>query len=87
MQQAPGVHHRHRKNTQSMSLYENVKFGLVEYTLFGLIEHNGVLVDSGHYTCRIFHNQCWFNCNDITIEKAVLPGSSQNVYLLFYYRK
>ena len=82
-----GVHHRQRKNTQSMSVYESVKFGLVEYTLFGLIEHKGVLVDSGHYTCRIFHNQCWYYCNDITIEKAVLPGSSQNVYLLFYYRK
>ena len=54
-----------------MSVYESVKFGLVEYTLFGLIEHKGVLVDSGHYTCRIFHNQCWYYCNDITIEKAV----------------
>ena len=81
------VHHRHRKNNQSMSVYENVKFGLVEYTLFGLIEHEGVLVDRGHYTCRIFHNQSWFHCNDINIEKAVLPSSSQNMYLLYYLRK
>ena len=81
------VHHRHRKNNIRMSVYDKVKFGFVEYELFGLIEHHGVLVDEGHYTCFIFHEQCWFHCSDINIEKVLLPSSSQNTYLLFYFRK
>ena len=81
------IHHRHRKNNQNMTVYRNVKFGFVEYELFGLIDHHGVLVDNGHYTCFVYHDHCWYHCNDIKIEKAVLPSSSQNMYLLFYSRK
>ena len=81
------IHHRHRKNNQNMTVYSNVKFGFVEYELFGLIDHHGVLVDNGHYTCFVYHDHCWYHCNDINIEKAILPSSSQNMYLLFYNRK
>ena len=81
------VHHRHRKNNKRMSVYDKVKFGLVNYELIGLIEHHGVLVDDGHYTCLVFNDPHWFHCSDINIEKVVLPSSSQNVYLLFYSRR
>ena len=84
---ASNIHHRNRKDNQFMNIYEKVKLGFVEYKLLGLIEHLGVLVDSGHYTCLVNHNFDWFHCNDINIEKAILPCSSQNSYLLFYSRQ
>ena len=70
------IHHRHRKNNQNMTVYNSVKFGFVEYELFGLIDHHGVLVDNGHYTCFVYHDHCWYHCDDINIEKAILPSSS-----------
>ena len=81
------IHNRYRKNNKNMAVYDKVKLGFVEYELFGLIDHHGVLVDSGHYTCFVLYDHCWFHCNDINIEKAILPSSSQNMYLLFYFRR
>ena len=81
------IHSRHRKNNHCMSVYDKVRFGFVDYELFALIEHHGVLADSGHYTCIILHGNCWFHCNNINIEKVVLPSSSQNTYLFFFQRK
>ena len=71
---ASSVHNRHRKNNHCMSVYNRVKLGLVEYELFALIEHSGVLVDSGHYSCFVFHDGDWFHCSDINIEKIILPS-------------
>ena len=79
-------HQRNIKNTQPLVIYQKVRFGLVDYILFGVIEHLGVSVDSGHYTCYVSHDLDWYMCNDITVRKAVLPSDSKNAYLLFYKR-
>ena len=81
------LHHRYRKNSFPNPLYEKVRFGLVEYELFGVIEHHGVSVDSSHYTCLILHKDIWYMCNDHVITKVSLPSLSKNSYLLFYYKK
>ena len=81
------LHHRSRKDTFPMPLYDRVKFRLVEYQLFGVIEHLGVSVDSGHYTCLVLHKDCWYACSDVNITKVSLPNLSKNSYLLFYYRR
>ena len=78
------VHNRNRKNMQSFTLYEKVKFGLIEYGLFGVIEHHGSYMESGHYTCFVKFDNCWFGCNNTSVYKATLPNYSQNCYLLFY---
>ena len=43
------LHGRPRKNNHPFGIYENIKLGLKNYTLLGLIEHHGVFIDSGHY--------------------------------------
>ena len=42
------LHGRPRKNNHPFGIYENIKLGLINYTLLGLIEHHGVFIDSGH---------------------------------------
>ena len=42
------LHGRPWKNNHPFGFYENIKLGLINYTLLGLIEHHGVFIDSGH---------------------------------------
>ena len=79
-------YHRNRKDMRPITLHKVVKFGLVSYKLFGVIEHHGTCTDNGHYTCFINHENCWYSCNDGCIRNALLPGTSQSSYLLFYHR-
>ena len=78
------AHQRNRKNNQPFAIQDKVRFGLVDYNLFGVIEHHGVSVDGGHYTCFVLHGQHWYMCSDTAVSKVVLPCDSKNAYLLFF---
>ena len=79
------LYHRNRKNKAPMHIYENIRFGLVDYRLIALIEHHGVDSQSGHYTCYIRgHNDMWYHCNDSVVGRRDLAGTSENAYLLFF---
>ena len=80
-------YNRNRKNNQPFAIKEHVKFGLVNYSLFCLIEHHGVTSESGHYTCFTGTHAKWFLCNDSRIIETVLPRASQDAYLLFYFKQ
>ena len=80
-------YNRNRKNNKLFAIREQVKFGLVDYNLFCLIEHHGVSSESGHYTCFTRTQAKWFWCNDSRIIEKVLPKASQDAYLMFYYKR
>ena len=65
-------------------IYENIKLGLINYTLLGLIEHHGVFIDSGHYVSYIRQSNKWYHCDDKHITDTNLLTLSNNVYLMFY---
>ena len=65
-------------------IYENIKLGLINYTLLGLIEHHGVFIDSGHYVSYIRQSNKWYHCDDKHITETNLLTLSNNVYLMFY---
>ena len=50
------LHGRRRQNNHPFGIYENIKLGLINYTLLGLIEHHGVFINSGHYVSYIRQN-------------------------------
>ena len=62
----------------------NIKLGLINYTLLGLIEHHGVFIDSGHYVSYIRQSNKWYHCDDKHITETNLLTLSNNVYLMFY---
>ena len=72
------LHGRPRKNNHAFVIYENIKLGLINYTLLGLIEHHGVFIDSGHYVSYIRQS------NNKHITETNLLTLSNNVYLMFY---
>ena len=78
------LHGRPRKNNHPFGIYENIKLGLINYTLLGLIEHHGVFIDSGHYVSYIRQSNKWYHCNDKHITETNLLKLSNNVYLMFY---
>ena len=78
------LHGRPRKNNHPFGIYENIKLGLINYTLLGLIEHHGVFIDSGHYVSYIRQSNKWYHCDDKHITETNLLTSSNNVYLMFY---
>ena len=77
-------HGRPRKNNHPFGIYENIKLGLINYTLLGLIEHHGVFIDSGHYVSYIRQSNKWYHCDDKHITETNLLTLSNNVYLMFY---
>ena len=68
------LHGRSRKNNHPFRIYENIKLGLINCTILGLIEHHGVFINSGHYV----------SCDDKHITETNLLTLSNNVYLVFY---
>ena len=58
------LHGRPQKNNHPFAIYENIKLGLINYTLLGLIEHHGVFIDSGHYVSYIRQSNKWYHCDD-----------------------
>ena len=78
------LHGRPRKNNHPFGIYENIKLGLTNYTLLGLIEHHGVFIDSGHYFSYIRQSNKWYHCDDKHITETDLLTLSNNVYLMFY---
>ena len=75
------LHGRPRKNNHPFGTYENIKLGLINYTLLGLIEHHGVFINSGHYVSYIRQNNKWYHCDDKHITETNLLTLSNNVYL------
>ena len=55
------LHGRPQKNNHPSGIYENIKLGLINYTLLGLIEHHGVFIDSGHHVSYIRQNNKWLH--------------------------
>ena len=43
------LHGRPCKNNHPFGIYVNIKLGLINYTLLGLIEYHGVFINSSHY--------------------------------------
>ena len=78
------LHGRPRKNNHPFGIYENIKLGLINYTLLGLIEHHGVFIDSGHYVSYIRQSNKWYHCDDKHITETNLLTLLNNVYLMFY---
>ena len=78
------LHGRPQKNNHPFGIYENIKLGLINYTLLGLIEHHGVFIDSGHYVSYIRQSNKWYHCDDKHIRETNLLTLSNNVYLMFY---
>ena len=78
------LHGRSRKNNHPFGIYENVKLGLINYTLLGLIEHHGVFINSGYYVSYIRQNNKWYHCDEKHITETNLLMLSNNVYLVFY---
>ena len=78
------LHGRPRKNNHPFGIYENIKLGLINYTLLGLIEHHGVFIDSGHYVSYIRQSNKWYHCDAKHITETNLLTLSNNVYLMFY---
>ena len=78
------LHGRPWKNNHTFGIYENIKLGLINYTLLGLIEHHGVFIDSGHYVSYIRQSNKWYHCDDKHITETNLLTLSNNVYLMFY---
>ena len=70
---------RPRQNNHPFGIYENIKLGLINYTLLGLIEHHGVFIDSGHYVSYIRQNNKWYHCDDKHITETNLLSLSNNV--------
>ena len=66
------------------SIYENIKLGLVNYTLLGSIEHHGVFIASGHYVSYIRQNNKWYHCDDKHITETNLLTLSNDAYFVFY---
>ena len=65
------LHGRPRKNNHPFGIYENIKLGLINYTLLGLIEHHGVFIDSGHYVSYIRQSKKWYHCDDKHITETM----------------
>ena len=78
------LHGRPRKNNHPFGIHENIKLGLINYTLLGLIEHHGVFIDSGHYVSYIRQSNKWYHCDDKYITETNLLTLSNNVCLMFY---
>ena len=76
------LHSRPRKNNRPFCIYENIKLGLIIYTLLGLIEHHGVFINSGHYVSYIRQNKKWYHCDEKHITETNLLTLSNNVYLV-----
>ena len=72
------------ENNHPFGFYENIKLGLINYTLLGLIVHHGVFINSNHYVSYIRQNNKWCHCDDKHITESNLLTLSNNVYLVFY---
>ena len=77
------LHGRPRKNNHPFGIYENIKLGLINYTLLGLIEHHGVFIDSGHYVSYIRQSNKWYHCDDKHITETNLLTLSIMFILCF----
>ena len=78
------LHGRPQKNNHYFGIYENIKLGLINYTLLGLIERHCVFINSGHYVSYIRQTNKWYRSDDKHITETNLLTLSNNSYLMFY---
>ena len=69
---------------QSFQIHDNIKLGLISYSLLDFIEHHGTYINSGHYICYTKYKNKWYHCNDKYIKETNLLTMSNYVYLMFY---
>ena len=82
---ASNLHGRPWKNNHLFGIYENIKLGLINYTLLGLIDHHGVFINSDHYVSYIRQNNKWYHCDDKHItETDILILLNNSIDLMFY---
>ena len=67
------------KNNHPFGIYENIKLGLINYTLLGLIEHHGVFINSDHYVSYIRQNNKWYDCDDKHITETVFYATEIDI--------
>ena len=77
------LHGGKRKNNHPFGVCGNVKLGLMNCTLLGLVEHHGVFIDSGHYVSCIRQSNRWCHCDDRRITETNLLTLSDSVCLMF----
>ena len=78
------IHSRPKKNNQSLQIHDNIKLGLISYSLLGFIEHHCTYINSGHYICYTKCKIKRYHCNDKYINETKLLTMSKYVYLMFY---
>lgn len=55
------------------------------YKLFGVVEHHGKVLSSGHYTASVKRDDIWYHVDDTTITTTSLSAVlRKQAYLLFY---
>lgn len=63
--------------------------GEANYKLYGVVAHEGVTPDDGHYTAFVRYGEQWYVGDDDVVEKvttAQVLGQQREAYLLFYER-
>ena len=55
------LHGRPQKNNHPFGIYENIKLGLINYTLPAVIKHHGVFIYCGHYVRKKYTPS--YSCN------------------------
>ena len=68
------------KNNHPFGISENMKLGLINYTLMGLIEHHIVFIDSGHYVSYIRQSNKWYHCDDKHITETNLLSWGAGIF-------
>ena len=61
-----------------------------EYELYGVVAHEGITPDDGHYTAFVRFGDSWYFCDDDIVEEvstAEVLNQQREAYLLFYERK
>ena len=54
------IHSRPKKNNHSLQIHDNIKLGLISYSLLGFIEHHGIYINSVHYICYTNCKNIWY---------------------------
>ncbi|KAL3106644.1 hypothetical protein niasHT_012017 [Heterodera trifolii] len=69
-------------------LHDKSPLKIAAFGLYGLTDHIGQQLDSGHYTSSVANfatkDKEWLNFNDAICKPCDAPSSSKNVYILHY---
>ena len=74
----------HGKIIILLVLLKNIKLGLINYKLLGLIEHHVFSLTLAIMSVYIRQNNKWYHCDDKHITETNLLTLSINAHLVFY---